>query len=84
MNVKELRAELNVSLEEFARLLGLQSKSHAHAIEAENKCSVEMALKIEDLSSGRVPAASLNADVGRVEEARGIAQPATQDAERAA
>lgn len=76
MDVKELRAEMGISLEEFAKLLGLQSKSHAHAIEDKNRCSVGMALKIEKLSEGRIPASSLNDDVGLVEAARHVDEAA--------
>lgn len=72
MDISDLRAELGLSLEEFAKTLGLQSKSHAHAIESKNRCSVSMALKIEGLSGGRIPASSLNDDVGLVERARHI------------
>ena len=73
MTIAELRAELGLSLQAFADMLGLQSKSYAHDIERSNRCSVKMALELERLSGGRIVAATLNTDIGLVEMARGIA-----------
>ena len=63
MNIAELRAEMGVSQEEFAALIGLSSKGNVSIIERENRCGLRVALKIEQLSDGRVDAASLNDEV---------------------
>jgi DNA-binding XRE family transcriptional regulator len=63
MNIAELRAEMGVSQEEFAALIGLSSKGNVSIIERENRCGLRVALKIEQLSEGRVDAASLNDEV---------------------
>jgi len=76
MTLAELRKELGLSLEEFAALLGLKSKGYASELERRGSgCSIDVALKVEKLSEGRIPAATLNADVARLELARGINQP---------
>ena len=71
--VASLRKELGLTLEAFAEKLGLSSKGYVSGIESGGRCSVAVALKIEELSGGRIPASSLNPDVGLVENARGIA-----------
>lgn len=63
MNIAELRAEMGVSQEEFAALIGLSSKGNVSIIERENRCGLRVALKIEQLSGGRIDAASLNEEV---------------------
>ena len=63
MNIAELRAEMGVSQEEFAALIGLSSKGNVSIIERENRCGLRVALKIEQLSDGRVDAATLNDEV---------------------
>lgn len=63
MNIAELRAEMGVSQEEFAALIGLSSKGNVSIIERENRCGLRVALKIEQLSAGRIDAASLNDEV---------------------
>lgn len=63
MNIAELRAEMGVSQEEFAALIGLSSKGNVSIIERENRCGLRVALKIEQLSGGRIDAASLNDEV---------------------
>lgn len=71
MQIAELRAELGLSLEGFAQLLGLNSKGYVHALEGENpRCSVKVALDIEKISDGRISADSLNPDVGLVRNAK--------------
>lgn len=71
--IAQLRKDLGLSQEQFAKRLGLKSKGHISDLERNGTtCSVEVALKIESLSEGRVPAASLNPDVALVERARGI------------
>ena len=72
MTVAELRKTLGLSQEEFAARVGLSSKSYVSEIEAGARCSVRVALEIERLSEGQIAAASLNPDVGLVEQARGI------------
>ena len=71
MTISELRKELDLSLEAFARAVGLSSKGYASQLErGEVKCSVRAALEIEKLSGGRIQASSLNEDVALVEAAR--------------
>lgn len=68
--IAELRAELSLSQSAFAELLGLTSKGHVSQIErGEMRCSVAVALKIEELSSGRIQADALNDDVRLVRAA---------------
>jgi transcriptional regulator with XRE-family HTH domain len=73
MEINELRAELGMSLEAFANLIGLKSKGQMSQIEAGKAAvSVAVALRLEELSSGRIDAASLNtvvAQARRVEAA---------------
>lgn len=77
MTISELRAELGLSLEAFAKAVGLSSKGYASDLEkGQATCSVRVALEIERLSGGRIAANSLNADVGLVEDARGMGQGA--------
>jgi len=52
-----------LTLEEFARQLGLNSKGQMSEVERSGKCSVAIALAIEKHSAGRINAADLNADV---------------------
>lgn len=78
MKISELRAELGLSLEAFAKAVGLSSKGYAHGLEQGTEtCSVRVALKIEELSGGRIPASTLNADVALVEGARGMGEGAS-------
>lgn len=66
MEIASLRAELGMSLEAFANLLGLKSKGQMSLIEA-GKASVSaaVALRLEELSGGRIDAANLNAVVAQ-------------------
>lgn len=68
-----LRKEMGLTLDEMASRLELSSKGYVKDIERTNRCSAKVALAIEDLSGGRIAAASLNPDVALVEQARGIA-----------
>lgn len=70
MNIRELRAELGMSLEAFANAVGLKSKGQMLMIERGLKPSVRVALGIEKLSGGRIKASSLNEAVALVEAAR--------------
>lgn len=75
MTITDLRRKLGLSQEEFAKALGLTSKSHVSVMESTGRCSVRIALEIERLSQGEIPAATLNTDVELVEQARGISSP---------
>jgi transcriptional regulator with XRE-family HTH domain len=61
--VADLRAELGLSLAEFAARIGITSKGHASLIERSGTCSLRAALAIEELSGGRIDAAQLSPDV---------------------
>lgn len=63
MDIAALRAEMGLSLEEFASRIGLASRGRMSVIEREGRCSLEVALKIEALSGGRIDAADLSDDV---------------------
>lgn len=76
MDIRELRAELGLSLQDLAERVGLASKGQMAFIIDTGRCSVPVALKIEELSKGRIPASSLNPDVGLVERARGLGEEA--------
>jgi DNA-binding XRE family transcriptional regulator len=52
LSIAELRAELGLSLEQFAERVGLQSRGRMSVIEREGRCSLEVALAIEALSTG--------------------------------
>lgn len=73
MTIKELRKSLQLSQEAFAETVGLTSKSYVSELESadEPRCSVKVALEIERLSEGRIPADTLNPDVGLVRGANG-------------
>lgn len=68
MKIVDLRKEMGLSQEAFAKAVGLTSKSYVSELEKDGApaCSVRVALEIERLSSGRINAASLNPDVGLV------------------
>lgn len=70
MDIVTLRNELNLSQQDLAELCGLSSKGHVSQIErGAAKPSVAVALKIEELSRGRIPADVLNDDVRLVRSA---------------
>ena len=55
-----------MSLEAFANLLGLKSKGQMSLIESgKASCSAAVALRLEELSGGRINAADLNAVIAR-------------------
>ncbi len=58
--IADLRTELGLSLEEFAARIGLASRGRMSVIERENRCAPGVALKIEELSGGRIDASDLN------------------------
>jgi DNA-binding transcriptional regulator YdaS (Cro superfamily) len=59
---------LRISQEEFARRLGLSSKSHISEIERKDQCAPHVALEIERLSDGKIDAASISPAVAIVRE----------------
>lgn len=59
---------LNLSQEEFARLLGLNSKSHISEIERKDRCSPKIALEIERLSNGAITADHISPAVALIRE----------------
>lgn len=66
MTIAELRQERGETLEEFAEAIGIASKGRASAIErGVEACSFDIALKVEELSQGRIDAAELNQDVAK-------------------
>jgi DNA-binding XRE family transcriptional regulator len=69
MTIAEYRQRTNLSLEEFAALLGLKSKGYMSDIERSNRCSAKIALAIEQHSGGLVDAATLSDDVALVRRA---------------
>lgn len=63
LTIAALRAELGLTLEQFAEKVGLQSRGRMSVIEREQRCPVHVALRIEELSGGRIDAGELNEDV---------------------
>lgn len=61
--IKDLRCELGLGTADFAQLLGIKSKSTVSEIERGAPVSTRIALRIEDLSGGRIDAATLNEDI---------------------
>jgi len=78
MTIIELRKSLGLSQEDFAKAVGLTSKSYVSELESGSvsRCSVKVALEIERLSAGEITAESLNPDVGLVRNA----EPSQADA----
>lgn len=68
--IRALRTEMGLTLDEFAKRIGVGSRGYASGIERGGPCSVRVALAIEALSDGRISAAQINADVALVESAR--------------
>ena len=80
MKIKDLRAELGLSLEEFSEKVGLSSRGRMSVIERDERCSLAVALKIEALSVGpdgapRIDAADLNDDVAAARHGAGVSAP---------
>lgn len=63
LTIAELRVELGFNLGQMCEALGLSSKGYLSTIERDNRCSLPVALRIEELSAGRIDAADLNEDV---------------------
>jgi len=67
MTISELRKELGLTLAEFAPMIGLTSLGYACEItRGEKPPSIRVAIKLEQLSGGRIKAADLNEDVALV------------------
>lgn len=63
MTIADLRAELGMTMDQFAERIGLANRSNVSVIERANRCGLKVALRIEQLSRGRVDAATINEDV---------------------
>lgn len=62
--IASLREDLGMTLDEFARAVGISSKGYVSQIErGVIDCSLSIALKIEQFSAGRIDAAVLSRDV---------------------
>lgn len=66
IGIIEIRKEYGETLAQFAQRLGLRGQGHLSMIERGlTPISLDVALKYEELSGGRIDAAALNADVAR-------------------
>lgn len=74
MTIADLRRERGETLEAFAVKLGLSSKGQASDIERGGPCSLRVALTLEELSNGRIDAATLNADVAAARRPKASAE----------
>lgn len=79
MDITDLRKEMGLSLEAFGALVGLKSKGHVWQLENGGTVSVRVALEIERLSEGRIPAGTLNTDVALVESFRSANDPSSRE-----
>lgn len=67
MTISELRKELGLTLADFAPMLGLSSIGYICQItRGEIPPSIKVAIRLEQLSDGRIKAADLNEDVALV------------------
>jgi DNA-binding XRE family transcriptional regulator len=71
--IQSLRKSLGLSQQGFAEIVGLTSKSHVSDIERGASCSPSVALAIERLSEGRIPAVSLSRSLANVLAAQSAA-----------
>lgn len=69
MKITDLRKSLDLTQEQFAQRVGLSSKSSVSELETTERASVRVALEIERLSDGQIPAERLNPDVAMVRQA---------------
>lgn len=68
MTIAELRKDLGLTLEAFAHAVGLKSKGQMLMIErGALSPSVKVALRIEELSQGRIKAAEVNSTLAMIE-----------------
>lgn len=85
MEIAALRKELGLSLDGFAAAIGLKSRGQVHEIVSGSRTpSVPVALEIERLSEGRIPADTLNKDVALVRSFKLEAANDTSDQSAAA
>ena len=71
MDVRTLRIQRGLTLDQLATLLGMRSRGRLSEMErGEKPVPVHLALKIETWSGGLISASSLNSDVAAVETAR--------------
>lgn len=68
--LSDWRSSNELSLEQAAVRFGLSSKGYLSEIENGGRCSVAVALKIEQETGGVICAATLNPDVALVDKAR--------------
>lgn len=66
MDLASYRKAKGLSQQAFAEALGLKSKGYVSEIETAGKCSVTVALKIEEWSGGDIAAHELNAEVALI------------------
>lgn len=64
-SIADLRAELGLTQQEFGVRIGLRNKTSISLLESGKRpnCSASVAVAIEELSGGRIDAASLSEDV---------------------
>ena len=63
MDLESYRRSRGLTQEQVAQALGLRSKGYISDIEGRRqRCSLRLALRIQQWSEGAVPAASLNTD----------------------
>lgn len=63
ISIADLRTELGDTLQQFGLRIGIASKGNVSVFERENRCPLAPALRLEELSGGRIDAADLNDDV---------------------
>ena len=66
MLIRELRKSLNMSQEAFATCLGLMTKGTVSKIETKNAASPEIAIKIANLSGGRITAEEISPKLAEI------------------
>lgn len=74
--IKALRETLGLSGDEFARRIGLSSRSRVSEIERGSPISLNVALAIEALSGGEIDAGEMCADVAAARAAQMAAKVA--------
>lgn len=63
LTIEALRREMGLNQAEFAQRLGLANKASVSLLERGGPCSLPVALRLEELSGGRIDAGALNEDV---------------------
>lgn len=66
--IRQLRKDLDITLAELSRQVGLKGKASAWEMERTNRCSPDVALALERLSRGRLDASDLNDIIARARE----------------